>query len=164
MRSGMIVCGPGIPKGKRVDAFAYLFDIYPTVCELVGSKAPASLEGKSLAPILRGESKAVRDTVFLAYKDLQRAVRRGQWKLIRYPQINKSQLFDLAADPYELKDLSVSPAHKSKVDELMAVMREQQRLFGDTAALSSENPKPAEVSVEFFRNPPVIQPAQKKVK
>ena len=165
MRSGMIVCGPGIPKGKRVSAFAYLFDIYPTVCDLVGSKAPDSLEGKSLAPILHGKGKSVRDTVFLAYRDLQRAVRKGAWKLIRYPQINKTQLFDLAADPFELKDLSSSPAHKAKVEELMAALREQQRLFGDTAALSTENPKPAEVSVEFFRNPPAAaKPAQKKAK
>jgi len=142
--------GPGIPQGKSVDAFAYLFDVFPTVCELVGAKVPEGLDGKSLAPVLRGEAESVRDTIFLAYLGVQRAVRRGNWKLLRYPQVNRTQLFDLAADPVETKDLSTDPAHAARVKELLALMAEQQGLFGDTQPLDAPNPKPAEVTLEFF--------------
>jgi arylsulfatase A-like enzyme len=147
----LIFRGPGIPSGKSSDAFAYLFDVYPTVCDLVGAEIPDSLEGKSLAPVIRGKSGQVRDTIFLAYKDVQRAVRRGHWKLIRYPEVNKTQLFNLRDDPYETKDLSTNPAYSDRVRQLMALMREQQKLFGDTAPLSVEHPKPAEVDLEYFR-------------
>ena len=46
-----------------------------------------------------------------AYRNVQRAVRDDRWKLIRYPQVDKTQLFDLQNDPDELKDLSADPAH-----------------------------------------------------
>ena len=67
---------------------------------------PGSLDGKSLAPVIRGEAKQVRDAIFLAYRTVQRAVRQGDWKLIRYPQVNKTQLFDLRDDPHETWDLA----------------------------------------------------------
>ena len=150
----LIFCGPGIPKGKSSEAFAYLFDVYPTVCELVGANVPESLEGKSLAPVIQGKADRVRDTIFLAYKDLQRAVRRGRWKLLRYPQINKTQLFDLREDPHETKNLADDPAHVDRVKELMALMAQQQKLFGDTQPLASADPKSAAVNLEFFKGPP----------
>jgi arylsulfatase A-like enzyme len=149
----LIFAGPGIPKGRKADAFAYLFDVYPTICEMVGAKIPGTLEGKSLAPVIRGEKEGVRDTIFLAYRNVQRAVRRGPWKLLRYPQVNKTQLFDLEADPFETKDLSDNPAHAAKVKELLALMGEQQKLFGDTDPLTVADPKPAEVDLDFFRKP-----------
>ena len=147
----LVFCGPGIPKGKSSDALAYLFDVYPTVCELVGARSPKSLDGKSLAPVIRGKAEKVRDTIFLAYRHVQRAVRRGKWKLIRYPQINTTQLFDLEADPHETKDLAGRAAHAGKVKELMALMAGQQKLFGDEQPLTSDEPGPAKVDLEFFK-------------
>jgi len=150
MRSGLILAGPGIPRGRKIDAFAYLFDIYPTLCDLTGANAPASLEGRSLAPVIRRERREVRDTVFLAYRDVQRAVRRGPWKLIRYPQINRTQLFHLAADPHETRDLAGRSDHRTRIEDLTAALREQQKLFGDTLSLASDNPRPGDVNLEFF--------------
>jgi arylsulfatase A-like enzyme len=146
----LIFSGPGIPKGRKAEAFAYLFDVFPTVCDLVGAPVPKGLEGKSLAPILRGQAQGVRDTVFLAYRSAQRAARRGRWKLIQYPQINTTQLFDLADDPAETNNLASHPAHAGKVKELMAIMAEQQKLFGDTLALKSDAPRPGKVDLTFF--------------
>ena len=155
----LIFSGPGIPKGKVSDAFAYLFDVYPTVCDLVGAPIPNPLDGKSLAPVIRGEAREVRDSIFLAYKDLQRAVRVGRWKLCRYPQVNVTQLFDLQEDPHETKNLAADPAHADKVKELLAAMAREQKRFGDTQPLTVADPKPAEVNVEFFKKPP---PASKQ--
>ena len=150
----LVFSGPGIPKGKTTDAFAYLFDVYPTVCDLVGATVPKSLEGKSLAPIIGGKGTSVRDTIFLAYKGIQRAVRRGRWKLIRYPQVNVTQLFDLQTDPHEIRDLSADPAHAGRATELLAAMAEQQKLFGDTQPLTVDKPRPGEVDLKFFKGPP----------
>lgn len=146
----LVFAGPGIPNGASSDAFVYLFDVFPTVCDLVGATVPAGLDGKSLSALIKGRSRSVRNTVFLAYKDLQRAVRHGRWKLIRYPQINKTQLFDLSGDLHETRDLADDPAQITRVSTLMKLMAGQQRLFGDTQPLTSENPKPADVDLEFF--------------
>jgi len=161
MNVPIIFCGPGIPKGRASDAFAYQFDVYPTVCELAGAKPPAGIDGRSLVPIMQGKAEGVRDTIFLAYRDVQRAVRRGPWKLIRYPQVDRMQLFNLQADPHETKDLAGDPAHAAKVKELLAVLAEEQKRFGDTQPLEVENPKPADVGLEFFAKPRPKQNARK---
>lgn len=142
MRAPLVFAGPGIPKG-RSDALVYLFDIYPTLCSFAGAAEPPGLDGKSLKPVIAGQSRGVRDALFLAYRDVQRAVRNDRWKLIRYPHINKTQLFDLSADPHELKNLAEEPSQSQRVHDLMALLQQQQRHYGDTALLTSADPKPA---------------------
>ena len=51
----LVFAGPGIRHGES-DAFAYLFDIFPTVCDLVGIRAASQLDGKSFVAIARRES------------------------------------------------------------------------------------------------------------
>jgi arylsulfatase A-like enzyme len=153
MKSPLIFAGPGIPKGQS-DAFAYLYDIYPTTVELVRGKSPAGLDGKSLAPVMQGKQAAVRDTIFLAYRDVQRAVRKEDWKLIRYPKVNYNQLFNLKDDPDELKNLAADPAQAKRVSELMGLLAQQQKLFSDPSPLIVANPEPAQVDATFFKKPP----------
>jgi hypothetical protein len=71
-------------------------------------------------------------------------------------------LFDLQNDPYETKDLSGDPANAGKVKELMALIAEQQKFFGDTDPLTSNNPGPAEIDLEFFKDPPPKKKAKKQ--
>ena len=101
--------------------------------------------------MIRGEKKAVRDVLFLAYRNVQRAVRQGDWKLIRFPQINHTLLFDLASDPDEIKNLADEPAQASRVKDMMELLRKQQQLQGDPQPLTSEQPKPAKVDLSYFK-------------
>ena len=149
----LIFAGPGIPAGKQTDAFAYHFDIMPTVLDLVRAPVPTDIDGKSLAGIIHGQSGRVRDTIFLAYKDIQRAVRKGPWKLLRYPKVDKTQLFNLADDPNETKDLAGEPAQAGRVKEMLALMADQQKLWDDKDPLTVANPAKAEVDLDFFRKP-----------
>jgi len=149
MKAPLIIAGPGIPKGES-DALVYLHDLYPTICDLVGAALPEGIDGRSLAPILRGEAQQVRDSIFLAYRNVQRAVRAGDWKLIRYPQIHKTQLFDLGHDPHEMHDLAGDSKYADKVRQLTALLATSQAEHGDTQPLSVEKPEPAEVDLSFF--------------
>lgn len=149
----LVISGPGIPKGKRSDALVYLFDLYPTLCDLAGASPPPGLEGKSLAPLLSGESGSVRESILLGYKNYQRAVRKEDWKLIRYPEVDVTQLFDLKHDPNEMNDLSGDSAHEHRIAELMSLMRKEQERFGDTLLLEVAQPKKAEVDLDYFHSP-----------
>ncbi|MBI4661614.1 MAG: sulfatase-like hydrolase/transferase [Verrucomicrobia bacterium] len=140
MKAPLFFTGPGIPKG-RSEALAYLFDIFPTVCDWVGAPIPAGLDGLSLKPIIEGRGRGVRDTLFLSYREVQRAIRDDRWKLIRYPRINKTQLFDLQNDPYELRSLADDSSQAGRIERLMSVLRDWQRKLGDTAALASDDPQ-----------------------
>ena len=140
MKPPLIFAGPGIPKGET-KALTYLLDIFPTVCDLVGTSVPAGLDGKSLKPVIEGKSAGVRDTLFNSYRDVQRAVRDNRWKLIRYPQVNVTQLFDLQSDPYEMTSLADKPEQAERIKSLTAEMERWQKQLGDTAPLVVANPQ-----------------------
>jgi len=75
VRVPLIFAGPGIPRGERRDAFCYLLDIYPTLCELTRTEIPSSVEGKSLLPVIKDPGAQVRDTLYFAFRGLHRGVR-----------------------------------------------------------------------------------------
>jgi arylsulfatase A-like enzyme len=108
-RVPLVVKGPGIQPGSRVQGNVYLTDVLATMCDLAGIKPPASNEGISFKPVLDGTQQTVRDVLYGAYsggtKPGIRCVRRGDWKLIQYDvldgQVRQTQLFNLAENPYE---------------------------------------------------------------
>ncbi len=144
MHAPLIFAGPGVLKDRRTAALCYLLDIFPTLGELAGVRGPAGSEGKSLVPVFTGQKAAVRDSLFTAYRNVQRAVRDGRWKLLVYPQVNKVQLFDLEHDPAEMKDLAADPAHAGERDRLLALLKQWQQEQGDTLPLRSDHPQPLE--------------------
>jgi arylsulfatase A-like enzyme len=143
VRVPLLISGPGLPIGQRTDAMCYLFDVLPTLGKLCGVPAPKTSEGVEFTAALKDPAKPARSELMFAYKNVQRAVRNDRWKLIRYPLINKTQLFDLQTDPYEIKNLADQPGQAAKVAELLALLARQQKEFGDTAPLSVANPNPA---------------------
>lgn len=154
MGAPLLVAGRGIPAGGSTQAFTYLLDIFPTVCALTGVSPPADLDGFDLGSIWRGEKDSVRDRVFLAYRGLMRSIRDGRWKLIRYPPINHTQLFDLENDPDELNNLASDPAQADRIEEMMGFLVEEQKAAGDDLALSMDDPKPMEIDLSGFRRTP----------
>lgn len=141
MHVPLVMAGPGIPKG-RSDTLAYLFDVYPTVCELTGTPIPPEVESQSLVPVMTGKAGKARDCLFTAYRSCQRAVRDPRWKIIRYPLVDQTQLFDLEKDPNELDNLAGKPEHAAKVKEMMALLEQQQKLYDDPVPLTVADPKP----------------------
>ncbi len=85
----MIMRGPdGFNGGKVVDLMVTQLDIYPTLCEIAGVDPPGFLQGKSLMPLVKGETAALHDEIFAeityhAAYEPQRAVRTDRWKYIR---------------------------------------------------------------------------------
>jgi arylsulfatase A-like enzyme len=143
MHVPLVVAGPGIAKGKS-EAFVYLMDLFPTFAEFAGAKIPDGVEGKSIVPLLTGKQTKVRDVLYTAYRDCQRAIRDDRWKLIRYPLVDRTQLFDLSNDPHELVNLADKPEHAAKIAELTALLTKEMARYADTTPLKVANPKPAE--------------------
>ena len=115
-------------------AGAYLFDIYPTLCDLIGADIPDSVEGRSLLPSLQGDD-AGRESLYFAYTECQRAVKQGQFKLIEYAVEGRdrvSQLFDVVNDPFEMTNLIDDLAHQPKVETLRAELLRLRDEWQDT--------------------------------
>jgi arylsulfatase A-like enzyme len=77
--------------------------------------------------------KKVRESLFLAYRDVQRGVRETRWKLIEYTVAGKrtTQLFDLAADPWEVTNLAGEARHGKTIARLRGELGSWQKRLRD---------------------------------
>ena len=150
----LIFCGPNIPENTTVDAFAYLHDVFPTLCGLAGLEIPESVQTKDLTPVLKGEARSVRNSMHYAYNswpgDLiqgkgnkhnpgggHRAVRKGDFKLIVSAKhdVFTYQLFDLKNDPWELSNLIEDKNYASVKEDLLNELQLLIKETGDPAVL-----------------------------
>jgi len=153
MRVPLIIGGPGIPKGKSSEALTYLLDIFPTLCELTGLTPPAGILGESVRPLWDGTKPSIRDTVYLPYIQLQRAVLDERWKLVCYPKIGFSQLFDLQNDPDEIKSVYDDPANAAHITRLLASMKTWQAKIGDTIVVNPTSLAPPAIDLTGKNRP-----------
>lgn len=118
VRVPLVMAGPGIPAGGRSDALCYLYDIYPTLCQLAELPIPETVEGRSLVPAFEGAT--VRERLMLAYCHQMRGVRDDRFKLIETVVDDRrtTQLFDLKEDPWELENLAGDPLHEKRLEAL----------------------------------------------
>jgi arylsulfatase A-like enzyme len=131
----LVITGPGIPHGQS-DALVYLYDLFPTICDLAQAPIPDIVEGKSLVPIVQGKTSDVRPYLFAAYRDWQRMVRDRRWKLIEYVvgKEHHTQLFDLNADPDEFNNLADNRDHAGVLARLREQLIKLAKSFNDPDA------------------------------
>lgn len=116
----LVMAGPGVPRNQHRDAFCYLLDIYPTLCNLIDISIPETVEGKSLVPMMTDPNHTNYETLAFAYRDIQRAVQDKDYKLIEYVVGKKqtTQLFNRHNDPHELSNLADDPIYEKHVTRL----------------------------------------------
>jgi len=110
----MIVQWPKVIKtsGALTDQVCHIIDIMPTALDLAGCEYPKifkgqairPVDGKSMAPIFRGEKRKGHDVLYWRFAH-GRAVRRGKWKLVALDR-KLWELYDMQTDPVELNDLA----------------------------------------------------------
>jgi arylsulfatase A-like enzyme len=144
MRVPLIVAGPGIAADKRSDAMCYLFDVMPTLGKLCGVTAPKDSQGSEFSAVLKDPAKSARPFLMFGYKSLQKALNDGRWKLIRYPHVDRTQLFDLQSDPFETKDLSALPEHAERIKAMLGKLGAEMKADGDNDPLTAAKILPAE--------------------
>lgn len=143
LRVPLVISGPGVPKGRRTEALCYLFDVLPTLGKACGVTAPTTSEGREFTALFADPALTHRSQLLFGYRSFQRALSDGHWKLILYPQVDRTQLFDLQADPEEMNDLSAQPEQAKRVADMLARLAAEQAVVGDVQPLTVKEPKPA---------------------
>ena len=54
----LVVTGPGVPHGWRLPQITSTIDLYPTFAQLAGASVPGAIDGRSLKPLLAGQTAA----------------------------------------------------------------------------------------------------------
>ncbi len=124
VRVPLVMSGPDIKPGQRIETPVSLIDVVPTICDLAGIEKRNSFDGESLLPLARGETTESRGWALASYSGVTSntmswMVRKGDYKLIvheGYP----SRLFNLRDDPEELNDLIEQKPEQAA--ELFAVL------------------------------------------
>lgn len=102
----LIMRNPGlIPRKQKEDALVLNVDLPVTFTSMIDASEPERFEGLSLLPIIRGESKAVRDKAFIGAFNLHSAVTTPRWKFIDKRGEKENELYDLQEDPAEKTNL-----------------------------------------------------------
>lgn len=109
VRVPLIMAGPRLPKGKRIPDNVSLLDLIPTMTALLGADYQMDMQGRSLTPMLFGESGSDRILYFddVREHDQADALVENQFKLICFSD-GRYQLFDVSSDPREETDLSAA--------------------------------------------------------
>jgi choline-sulfatase len=123
LRVPMILSGHGVPAAGESDALVELFDLTPTLLELVGLPVPTGLDARSLVPLMQGETKQVHDLQITQLPPIT-SVRGERYKAISNPN-DQPELYDLQEDPCELEN--IYDAHPDIYDDMMARARHQVR-------------------------------------
>ncbi|MBX6315737.1 MAG: sulfatase-like hydrolase/transferase, partial [Isosphaeraceae bacterium] len=126
---------PGLIKpGSTIEAMVLNIDIAPTLLDLAGASLPSTLQGRSLVPLLRGDKTDWRTSFLAEYfqepgyprTPTWQAIRTGRWKYIHYTDLEgMDELYDLQADPHELKNRIADPATRETLETLKAELRER---------------------------------------
>jgi arylsulfatase A-like enzyme len=132
IRVPIIIRDPRLPastRGRR-QQMALNIDLAPTILAMAGVPVPAGMQGLDLQPVLREAAAKGREDWYYEHvytpgdgrRDIPKSegVRTERWKYIRYTEPNPplEQLFDLATDPHEEKDLAHDPAQASMLKDL----------------------------------------------
>jgi choline-sulfatase len=133
VRVPLLIRDPRSPS-RVVKALVEMVDLVPTILEALGVPPMPSAQGRSLMPLVRGETDRHRDFVFSEYlHDNKAMVRTERWKYIYTtgekdlqlgyatgfgPSGPLGRLYDLASDPAETRNVANDPANAAIVEEL----------------------------------------------
>jgi arylsulfatase A-like enzyme len=135
----LILRGPGVPSGRVVSSRVTHLDLVPTLLELLARPGDPDVQGESLVPLLRGGELPARD-LFLetllpmirSGKPPQTAYEDDRWKVILHGT-KRTEVYDLATDPGERRDLAGSPKVAAVVE------RGRRRIAEWTARCSADS-------------------------
>jgi hypothetical protein len=150
LRMPLLVRWPAaIRAGSTTDAMALNVDFAPTFLEAAGVAVPAAMQGRSLLPLLRGETPAGWRTAmyYRYYHDpghhdtrAHYGVRTPTHKLIYYWRKDQWELFDLRSDPGELRNLYGRPEQSALTAELKATLARLRRELQDDDRFADAQP------------------------
>ena len=147
VRVPLALQGPGFDGGGQVKELVSLLDLPPTLLDAAGCDVPADMQGRSLLPLVQKQPVAWPDDVLIQISESEvgRAVRTNRWKYgvvapdadpwddMNAERYLETYLYDLLADPYELRNLVGLDTHRHVADVLQKRLKKRMVEAGEQA-------------------------------
>jgi arylsulfatase A-like enzyme len=139
-RTPLLIKWPGVTKGKMVsNSLVQNLDFAETILDMAGLPIPADMQGKSMAPLLKGKQKGdLHDALYYHFYENQEhkvanhiGVRTNRYKLIFFYENNEYELYDLQKDPKEMNNLYNDPAYKKLSEDMLQKLKETKVAYKD---------------------------------
>ena len=114
----LILSWPGRLEAGTSVALAEHIDLFPTFMDLAGLETPESVQGRSLAPVLQGETESIRDLVHSERRGGIAMQFDGRWRFIHNGEGVQHELYDLQEDPREITNLAMNDEYGDRVRDL----------------------------------------------
>ena len=122
----LLLVGPGLPAGRRVEAPVSQVGLVPTLMDLLGTAPAPNVQGRSFGPLVRGEGGEAQPVFFTNGLGDDFALMDRDWKLVLRKE--EPTLFDVAGDPEETHDLA-----ERYPDIVASMLNVSRALIGDCA-------------------------------
>ncbi|UCH36106.1 MAG: sulfatase, partial [Armatimonadota bacterium] len=147
----------GAHAGDRVRAQVGLIDVLPTVLDVAGVAIPDGVRGRSLVPLLGGDSAAGQGRELFAemtlYGEELKALRTSEYKVIFHPESRAMEVYDLRADPRERHNLAADPQVAPALRErLLGLARQSGRRIAYWKQFGEKAPALDKRSLEQMRS------------
>ncbi|MBE6400777.1 MAG: sulfatase [Verrucomicrobia bacterium] len=176
-RMPMMMSGPGIVKGNKINQLTQNIDFAPTFLDMCGIAVPEEMQGESFKKLLESDKpvKEWRDSLYYCYYEYpaEHSVRRHcgvsyrspdgsqDWKLIHFYKEDKWELFNLNADPSEMNNIYGQPGTEEITAMLKKKLKELQKKYNvPEEYMTPGTPRRNDDKVQL--QPPLKQPAVSK--
>ncbi|MBN1341832.1 MAG: sulfatase-like hydrolase/transferase [Phycisphaerae bacterium] len=120
----LIRCPGRIKPGGTSDALVSSIDVLPTLLEMTGVKPPAGIDGASFSSVLKEPGRSHRDAILCNSMERNLTVATDRWKyVLNWSPRDLDELYDLKADPGEMKNLAGDKAHAETVHQMRRRIR-----------------------------------------
>jgi N-acetylglucosamine-6-sulfatase len=108
IRLPLVVVGPDVHAGTKRSELVSMIDLAPTIADLAGADAADFVDGRSIAPLLRGDTPTWRRMLLVERlgrgRETWRAIRTATHSYVNHPS-GEEELYDLAADPRQVSNI-----------------------------------------------------------
>ncbi|PHN02388.1 sulfatase [Flavilitoribacter nigricans] len=116
-KAPLLFAAPNLPRGKVIDSPVEMLSIYPTLLELCGLPAYERNEGKSLLPLMRGESEPENPYAITTFGRHNHGIRSERFRYIQYED-GGAEFYDHRNDPHEWTNQIANPDYRQEIAQL----------------------------------------------
>jgi arylsulfatase A-like enzyme len=162
IRVPLVIRGPGVPQNVARTELAANIDVAPTIADLAGASPNATVDGRSLRPVLVGGG-AWRTAMLIDGKILDPAdglhwfdaVRTDRYLYVAH-STSERELYDLKEDPHQIENVAAVPAYAGVRADLTSKLRTLKTCSGRRCWIAAPDRSPTRAAAERRTTPPPI--------